>query len=193
MRFLTRFSNDRHSPADVKVLSSFAYESVKSLGGDVGNVRVSSYAIELDLLIDSKSKLQDAVHALESNLGPLLTLRELDVPGLQLEVEEEIRRGIELFNSERYWESHEALEYAWRRAAGAEKEVLQGLILAAAALVHLQKNEKEVALGVMGRAYDKLRGRPADRTGIDVENLRDEISRMISARNPEFVKIKTEN
>ena len=143
MRFLVRFSNEGHTSGEVRALSSRAYDAVKPFGGDVGNLRVSSYAVELDLLITSKSKLQDAVHALESRLGRLLTMRELDVVGPQLEVKEEIRQGVELFNSERYWESHEALEYAWRKASGPEKEVLQGIILVAAALVHLQKNEDE--------------------------------------------------
>jgi hypothetical protein len=191
MRFLARFSNTNHSPNEVKILSRVAFQSVKPLGGDVGNMRVSSYAIELDLLIDSKSKLQDAIQALVERLGPLLTMRELDIPGPEVSVEEEIQKGIELFNSERFWESHEALEYAWRRASGSEKDTLQGVILVAAALVHLQKNESKVALGVMQRAYDKLPGNPVHSTGIDVENLRKELFKMIEQGNPEFLKLRT--
>jgi hypothetical protein len=191
VRFLVRFSNKGHAPADVRALSSRAFEAVKAFNGDVGNVRVSSYAIELDLLLDSKPELQDAVHALEAKLGPLLTLRELDKVGSQLEVGKEIRQGIELFNSERYWESHEAWEYAWRKASGAEKDVLQGIILVAAALVHLQKNEGQVALSIIERAYNKLAGKAPEYMGIDIEVLRSELSQMISAGNPQFVKIKT--
>jgi len=191
MRFLVRFSNEGHAPTDVRPLSSRAFETVKPFHGDVGNVRVSSYAIELDLLLDSKSKLQDAVHALEGKLGPLLTLRELDMLGPQLEADEVVRQGIELFNSERYWESHEALEYAWRKAPGSEKEVLQGVILVAAALVHLQRDEDKIALSIIERAYSKLAEKDPEYVGIDIENLRNELSRMLSACNPWFVKIKT--
>ena len=168
-----------------------AFEIVKRFGGDVGNVRVSSYAIEFDLLLESKLKLQDTIKALEANLGKLLTSRELDTPVTQVDANEEIQNGIKLFNSERYWESHEALEYAWRRASGAEKEVLQGVILLAAALVHLQKDERKVALSVMQRAYDKLSGKDPKYFGIDIENLLDEVARMLSKGIPEFVKIKT--
>jgi hypothetical protein len=170
-----------------------AFEAVKPLGGDVGNMRVSSYAVELDLLIDSKSKLQDAIQALVKRLGPLLTMRELDIIGQEVSVEEEIQKGIELFNTERFWESHEALEYAWRRASGSEKDLLQGVILVAAALVHLQKNESKVAIGVMQRAYDKLSRNPAHSTGIDIESLRKELSRMIEHGNPEFLKLRTKS
>jgi len=190
MRFLLRFSNAGHTPGEVRALSSCAYDTVKAFGGDVGNLRVSSYAVEMDLLLSSKSKLQDAVHALESRLGHVLTLRELDVLGPQLEVNEEIGQGVELFNSERYWESHEALEYAWRKAAGPEKEVLQGVILVAAALVHLQKNEGKVALSIIERANNKLADKDAEYFGIDIENLRNEISRMLLSRKAEFVRIK---
>ena len=107
-----------------------------------------------------------------------------------MEAEEEIRQGIELFNSERYWESHEALEYAWRKASGPEKEVLQGVILVAAALVHLQKNESKVALSIIERANSKLVGKAAECEGIDIENLRNELSRILSSGKPEFIRVK---
>jgi len=171
-------------------LSLGAFDVVKQFGGDVGNLRVSSYAIELDVLLESKSNLQDTVQGLEASLGRLLTLRELDTPVTQLDVNEEIRNGVELFNSERYWESHEALEYAWRKASGSEKEVLQGVILVAAALVHLQKDEREVALSVMQRALEKLSGKESVYFEMDIEDLRNELSRMLSASIPMVVKIK---
>ena len=190
MRFLVRFSNQGHTPAEARTLSLEAFDVVKQFGGDVGNLRVSSYAIELDVLLESKSNLQDTVQGLEASLGRLLTLRELDTPVTQLDVNEEIRNGVELFNSERYWESHEALEYAWRKASGSEKEVLQGVILVAAALVHLQKDEREVALSVMQRALEKLSGKESVYFEMDIEDLRNELSRMLSASIPMVVKIK---
>ncbi len=48
-------------------------------------------------------------------------------------------RGIELFNAGRYFESHEVLERVWLLAEGTDKAVLQGLIQAAAALLHLER------------------------------------------------------
>ena len=76
---------------------------------DVGNLRVSSSAVEFDILIDSKEAKEQAVSLLVKNLGDLLTVRELDSPSLQ-NSEEAIRAGISLFNEERYWESHESFE-----------------------------------------------------------------------------------
>ncbi|HUK49570.1 MAG TPA: DUF309 domain-containing protein [Terriglobales bacterium] len=171
-------------------MSKTAYESVKQLGGDIGNLRVSSYAIELDLLIVSKAKLRPAINLLEEKMGRLLTVRELDVPGSQTSIDDEILNGIDLFNTERYWESHEALEFAWRRATGLEKDILQGVILVAAALVHLQKNENKVALSVIQRANDILSQSPKHSIQIDIENLREELAKMTSQNNPKFIKLK---
>ena len=183
----------KHTPEDSRALGHVAYEAVKEFGGDVGNLRVSSSAIELDLLLDSKTNLAAATRVLEQKLGPLLTLRELDTLGVQMEVEEAIREGVELFNEERYWESHEALEVAWRKASGAGKEVLQGIILLAAALVHLQKNETAVALGVLGRAKSKLSGQNSEYFGINIKVLEEKISRMLTAGRPEFIKIEVKS
>lgn len=43
-------------------------------------------------------------------------------------------RAVDLFESGRYWDAHEALEDAWRVSSGVEKHFLGGIILLAAAL-----------------------------------------------------------
>jgi hypothetical protein len=190
MRYLVRLANEKpFRPADVKSLASSTYKLVQQYGSDVGNVRVSRTAIELDLLLTSKDSLQSATHALEK-LGSLITLRELDTPSSRIDADQAIREGFGYFNEERYWESHEALEYAWRRAAGSEKDVLQGVILVAAALVHLQKNEADIALGVIARAREKLSSHHGEHFSISVDNLCATLSRMIAAEKPDFFKIE---
>lgn len=191
MRFLVRLGNRRKfKPSDARALASSSFEAVRGYGADVGNLRVSSTAVELDLLLESRDTLEAATQALRDKLGPLLTIRELDVQGPPVDAEGSIREGVRLFNEERYWESHEALECAWRQAGGPEKEALQGIILVAAALVHLQKNEVRVAFGVMGRAEEKLRRHHGGRFGIDLDGVRENISRMIRAGEPEFFRIE---
>ena len=190
MRFLVRLTNrGKSEPSDAKALSSSAYELVRGYGADVGNLRVSRAAIELDLLLPSKDGLPSATRALEE-LGALLTVRELDIPAPQVDVAQAIRDGVGLFNEERFWESHEALEYAWRRAKGSEKEVLQGIILVAAALVHLQKNETSVTLSVMVRANEKLSRYHGERFGVSIDKLRETLSRMIADKRPGFFKLE---
>ena len=192
MRFLVRLANkSQASPTEIKQLTAIAYEAVRNFGADIGNLRVSNTAVELDLLLSVETVLKDSLKALEAKLGPVLTLRKLDVVGPPMEKAEAIRMGLELFNEERYWESHEALEYAWRESSGEEKEFLQGLILVAAALVHWQKNEKEVTLSVMRRALDKLAAISDGYSGIDIVALRRKVSDIVAAGQPEFFRIKS--
>lgn len=191
MRFLVRFANKgKNSNVDKERLTALAYNAVRSLGADVGNLRVSSSAVELDLMLNSDANLRDAISALESKVGSLLTLRKLDVENPAIEKAEAIRLGLDLFNEERYWESHETLESAWRRAAGREKALLQGLILIAAALVHWQKNELDVTLSIMKRAYDKLANYQGEYSGIDFASLKNQINQITSTGRPYFFKIE---
>jgi predicted metal-dependent hydrolase len=126
-------------------------------------------------------------------MGPLLTLRKLDFESPKLEKEQAVKSGLDLFNQERYWESHEALESAWKTASGDEKEILQGLILIAAALVHWQKNERQVALSVLKRARDKLANHETEYSGIDLNDLTNKIEKMLKAEEPEFFKLVESN
>jgi predicted metal-dependent hydrolase len=46
---------------------------------------------------------------------------------------------VDLFNTEQFWHAHEAWERCWRATSGEEAAFYQGLIQAAAALVHWQR------------------------------------------------------
>jgi len=190
MRFLLRFANRMNAtPADSKRLTKLAYETVQQTGADIGNLRVSRTAIELDLLLGANINPELAVKALEAKLGPILTERRLDVPEPPRPKTEAISSGLALFNEERYWESHEAWEVAWKASSGEEKEVLQGLILAAAALVHLQKDEREVTLSIMRRAHEKLAPYGGVRFSIDLDGLKTNIAEQLQSNQPFFFKI----
>jgi hypothetical protein len=166
-----------------------AYDSVKGLGEDIGNLRISPSAVELDLLLNSPENLKPAIVILEGKIGPSLTIRQLDTDMPKMEKEAALRLGFDLFNQERYWESHEALESVWLTAVGREKKLLQGLILAAAALVHLQKGEDDVALSILGRASEKFRNDTGSYSGIDIDKLEKVINSMLSSRKPAVFKI----
>jgi hypothetical protein len=64
-----------------------------------------------------------------------------------------------LFNSGKYWEAHEALEGIWRPLDdGAEALVIQGLIQAAAALLHQARGNSHGTRAVGNAALEKLDG-----------------------------------
>ncbi len=68
-------------------------------------------------------------------------------------------RARDLFNAGDYWAAHEALETVWRSIISDDAaSVWQGLIQAAAALLHLQRGNRHGVVGVGRGALDKLRG-----------------------------------
>ncbi len=68
-------------------------------------------------------------------------------------------RAIELFNAGQYWDAHEALESIWRSVEDeAEALVLQGLIQAAAALLHRERGNRHGVRAVGQAALTKLAG-----------------------------------
>ena len=191
MRYLLRLRNCNGAvPRDSASLSKLAYDSVKDLDEDVGNLRISSLAVELDLLLISNANLAAAVERLEGKIGPLLTIRQLDVYAPKMDKQAAVRAGIDLFNEERYWESHEALESVWLTAVGREKELLQGLILTAAALVHMQKDEDTVAVSILSRAVEKISINRGAYFGIEIGRLEETIRAMIASRKPVVFKIE---
>ena len=83
------------------------------------------------------------------------------------------------FNHERFWECHETLESVWRPAVGEEKKLVQGIILVCAALVHEQRGERDVALGIYRRALPQIAWRESKYFGIDVPRLRRNVERSV--------------
>ena len=187
MRYLVRLTNDRaYSPKDVRTLQ----EKIRTRLGShekIGNLRVSSSAIEFDLFED-QADLERSKNELESRISQVITLRPIDNRPSTKNAEETLREGVKLFNEERFWESHEALEEIWHPAKGADRNIIQGLILTAAAFVHYQKNETDVFISILGRALERL-GSTNDYRNINVRLLRSEIERILNDRSPRLLQL----
>jgi len=82
------------------------------------------------------------------------------------------RAGLALFNQGRFFASHEAWEVAWKPADGIERLLLQGLIQAAAALLHLERGNLRGARSVYAKACAKLDPLPSDLMGLALEEFR---------------------
>lgn len=82
------------------------------------------------------------------------------------------RRAVDRFNSGAFWEAHEALEEIWRSVADyQEAVVLQGLIQAAAALLHRQRGNQHGVTVVGEAALDKLKGPQHPAVEFETEHL----------------------
>src|SRR5947199_9401393 len=85
-----------------------------------------------------------------------------------------VTRACELFNAGDYWSAHEALETVWRSIISdgdeAAARVWQGLIQAAAALLHQERGNRHGVAVVGGSALEKLEG--PQRPDVEVETVR---------------------
>ncbi len=96
-----------------------------------------------------------------------------------LKIVTEARR---LFNARHDWHVHEVLEELWKVRAGKEKELLQGLILVSAALVHASNGKMEVCWSMMERALMKLDGQPDDYYGWNISVFRSHFKRVLDKK-----------
>jgi uncharacterized protein len=188
MRYLVRLANSQgHTPKDVKMLQMKVRELLGS-ADRIGNLRISTSAIEFDLFAE-QADLNRSKSLLEANISSVITLRPIESRISTRGEKKMLREGVDLFNQERFWEAHEVLEEIWHPATGVERNVIQGLILTAAALVHYQKNENAVCLSILGRAVEKL-GTLDRFNGLDIKQLRANIEQTLDDKVPKLLEIE---
>jgi hypothetical protein len=172
---MIHLKNSGYVPQDAKKLLSQADKLVSGMHAVVRDTRVSSRYLEFDISV-SKEYLDMLVKKLET-IGPLDNARHLVEE--EMEKEEAIEKGRDYFNDERFWECHETLEGVWKKTYEGEKDLIQGIILVAAAFVHYQKNENEICLSILKRAMEKIGSSSEKYHKIDVDVLRNKVSEII--------------
>ena len=180
-------NNQAYSPKDVRMLEAKIRELLEP-NEKIGNLRVSTTAIELDLFA-APSDLGRTKSLLEGKISKVVTLRSLESRISARAKDEALREGIDLFNQERFWEAHEVLEEIWHPATGVDRDTIQGLILTAAALVHYQKDEKSVCVSILGRANEKLDALDLFK-GLDIGSLRVSIEQILKDNMPMLLRIQ---
>jgi len=183
MRYIVRVKNGGREASQASIA-----EVKRSLSGRQlsrhENFRVSRVAVEFDLYEDNPGDLERDVRAVASALGPVLSVRNLSTIEEARTIEQSIALVKSMYLEERFWEVHEELESQWRKFPKGvpEKEVLQGLILLAAAYVHLQKGEEPVALSILRRAILRLGAFGGSAYhGLDIPRLREALEEMEGA------------
>ncbi len=66
----------------------------------------------------------------------------------------------------------------WKKCYRKERQVIQGIILVAAAFAHSQKNDDGIALGIFGRALEKISDFSGTYNNIDVDRIQRKITEM---------------
>jgi predicted metal-dependent hydrolase len=82
-----------------------------------------------------------------------------------------LRKGIEEFNSQLFFEAHDTWEELWREMSGHSRLFVQGLIQTAVGLYHLENGNIRGARSQLGKALNKIDQFLPACQGIDTENL----------------------
>ncbi|HYL08992.1 MAG TPA: DUF309 domain-containing protein [Candidatus Udaeobacter sp.] len=83
-----------------------------------------------------------------------------------------LAEGIELFNSGRYWDAHEAWERAWMPdRKGPESGFYKGLIQVAAGCLHYTRHNRRGAVNKWRSGADYLRPYLPAHSGVELESL----------------------
>src|SRR5918995_7143523 len=179
-RYMLQLQNTvPYTPKDAAILLQRARELVEP-EASIRDARISKKYIEFDTSIPDGTDVKKIMTRLES-IAPLASYEQILERHMEKDVA--IKRAVELFNDERYWEAHEALEYVWKNATGTEKETLNGIILVAAAFVHDEKDEQNICISILHRAKRKL-----DRAGdkyyeINTSEIVQKLSEIINPGN----------
>ena len=129
MRYLLIVENPGYTPAHREEL----VKKVRALL-PVISVRVAGPHVEVDVKTEDLERAKEAVERIVGG-------RVVDVVDITFgKVGGGVRRYVDLFNAERFWEAHNALEDLWRES---RNPTLQGLILLAASFVKLQEGSPE--------------------------------------------------
>src|SRR5215218_3490092 len=128
-RYMVHLRNTMpYTPKDATALLRRARERVGP-EATIRDARVSKKYIEFDTSIPDGVDLNTIIERLEA-ISPLGSYEH--IIERHMEKDKAIKRAMQLFNDEKYWEAHEALEYVWKNTSGVEKDILNGIILVAA-------------------------------------------------------------
>lgn len=177
-RYMLYLDNQLFATKDANKILNLARDKTSTKEIIIRDVRVSKNFIELDISV-SKVELQSIIDLL-TEIGKLNEI--INIKERTLKKEEAIEKGIDFFNNERYWLSHEVLEGVWKRTFNWEKELLNGLILIAAAFVHHQKNDDERCLSILERAMKKLINIDGKYHEINIDLIKSNIKKILNEK-----------
>jgi uncharacterized protein len=186
LRYMVYLKNDKYFPKDASSILSLSRNFLHDIKIVIRDVRVASHFLELDISIPTSSEMSK----IKSKLSRIAPILEIDrIVEKEFDKKESMKLASELFNDEKYWKTHEVLEGIWKHTHGTERDLLNGIILVAAALVHYQKGELEICISIMKRALVKLDKSYGKYYDIDIDSLKIEVTKMVNSSRVSNVRI----
>lgn len=185
-RFMLYLYNKQFLPSDANLILKKTRDLTQSIEIIIRDCRISTKFIELDISIPKTYEVDKVLNLLKT-ISPIKEV--IEVKERHYTKNEAINNAIVLFNDEKYWWSHEALEMIWKESHGEEKQLLNGLILVCAAFVHYQKDEYNVCLSILERSMIKfLNVKKSIYYGINIGEIKKRITEIL--QNKEIVLFK---
>jgi len=188
-RYLVRAANrESYTPKDVQRVAN-TIRNILGSRESASHFRVATNALEFNMFAENKTELDDRKRLLAQTPFRIIDLRLLDTTPKVVDKDEALAEGVQLFNEERFWECHEALEQAWHPSEGIERDAIQSIILTAAAFVHHQKGEDEICISILRRARTKMT--PAEAyEKIDLKTTRKNIDEILDSEKIRLFKLR---
>ena len=178
--------NEKYVPKDASSILSLSRSTLQEDNIIIRDVRVASQFLELDISIKTLSDK----NKISSNLSKIAPVLEIDrIVEKEFDKKEAVALARQLFNNEKYWKTHEVLEAVWKNTVGNERDLLNGIILVAAALVHYQKGELAICISIMKRGLVKLEKSYDKYYDIDIESLKRKVAAMVNSNTVSNIKI----
>ena len=178
IRYMVYLKNEKYNPNDATSILSLSRNILHDDKIIIRDVRVATHFLELDISIATSSR----IGKIKSKLSQIAPIIDIDrIIEKDLDKRESIKLARELFNNEKYWKTHEVLEGIWKHTQGDERDLLNGIILVAAALVHYQKAELAICISIMKRALVKLNNSYGKYYDVDIDSLKREVTNMVKS------------
>lgn len=185
-RYMVYLKNKNYFPKDASSILSLCRSTLQEVNIIIRDVRVASQFLELDISIKTLSDKNRVI----SNLSKIAPVLEIDrIVEKEFDKKEAVALARQLFNNEKYWKTHEVLEAVWKNTVGSERDLLNGIILVAAALVHYQKGELAICISIMKRALVKLDKSYDKYYEVDMDSLKKKVTDMVNSNTVSNIKI----
>ena len=88
-----------------------------------------------------------------------------------MNLEDNFSNALDLFNSQKWYEAHDAFEDIWNNLNGDERQIIQGILQVSVSQYHLSKGNLNGATILLGEGLGRIRNRTNTNLGIDLETF----------------------
>ena len=85
--------------------------------------------------------------------------------------EDNFLNALNLFNSQKWYEAHDAFEDIWNTLDGDERQIIQGILQVSVSQFHLSKGNINGATILLGEGLGRIKYRTNINLGIDLESF----------------------